>query len=95
MDSKVSRHMSSVLSAKVKRNSSKVEQLWHTLDIGNVHMPTFGFKIHSYFNLRNKITEKSTVLVIPIFLHGTINLHDLILLLSDQFGHLHSKLGWF
>ena len=29
-----------VLSAKVRRK----EQLWHTLDIGNIFGPTFGFK---------------------------------------------------
>ena len=44
--------MSPVLSAKMRRNSFEKEQLWHTLDIGNVFKPTFDFKIHMAFNLR-------------------------------------------
>jgi hypothetical protein len=40
----VPRHMSPVLSAKMRRNSSQNEQLWHTLHIGNVFGPTFDFE---------------------------------------------------
>ena len=36
-------------------------------------------KTQSNFNLRNKITQKIAVFMIPIFLHGK-NLHYLILL---------------
>jgi hypothetical protein len=43
--------------------------------------PTFGFKIQSHLNLRNKITEKIASLLIStsIFLHMN-SLHHLILL---------------
>ena len=37
-----------VLSAKVRRN----EQLWHTLDIGGMCGPTFGFKNSKYFQIK-------------------------------------------
>ena len=33
--------MSPVLSAKVRRNSSQNEELWDTLDIGNVFLANF------------------------------------------------------
>ena len=42
-----------VLSANVRRN----EWLWQILDIGNVFGSTFSFKIPSFFNVRNEITE--------------------------------------
>jgi hypothetical protein len=54
----------------VRRNSSPNYWLWHTLNIGNVFGPTFGFKIHSNFNPRNKVIKKNAVLMIPIFPHG-------------------------
>jgi hypothetical protein len=54
-----------ILMAKVRRN----EQFWQTLYIGNMFMPTFGFKIHNNYNWRNKITQNFTILVISIFLH--------------------------
>jgi hypothetical protein len=63
-----------VLSAKMGN-----EQLWHTLDIGNMFGPTFGLKNSQYFNLRNEITNKFVVLMISIFLHGK-NLHRLLIL---------------
>jgi hypothetical protein len=49
----------------VRRN----EQLWQTLDIGNMSGPTSGFKNNSNFNLRNEITQEVVVLLIAIFLH--------------------------
>ena len=55
-------HVYRDLNAKVRRN----EQLWQTLDIGDM----FGPKFHNNFNLRNTITEKNLVLLISIFLHG-------------------------
>ena len=69
-----------ILSAKVSRN----ERLWHTIDIGSMFEPTFGFKFHNHFKLKNKITKKFVVLLISMLLHGT-NLHCLILL---QIWHL-------
>jgi len=55
-----------VLGAKARRN----ERSWHTPYIGNMFGPTFGFKIHSNFYLRNEIYWKIVVLLIYIFMHG-------------------------
>lgn len=43
-----------ILIAKVRRN----EWRWHTLDIGNVFDPTFGFKSSKFSSSRSKITKK-------------------------------------
>ena len=61
-------HMSRVGMLQVRRN----EWLWWTLDIGNICGPTLASKIHNSFNLKNR----TTILIIPIFLHGKI-LHNL------------------
>ena len=37
------------------------EQLWHTLDIGNMFGPTFGFKIHNCCNLLDLEAKSSDV----------------------------------
>ena len=37
------------------------------VDIGNMFAPTFGFKIHSNFKIRNKITEIFAILLIFYF----------------------------
>lgn len=59
-----------VSSAKVKRVSGSNKWLWQTLDTCNVLGPTFGFQIHSNFNLRNKHYQFFFVtLRISIFLH--------------------------
>ena len=83
-----------VLSAKVRINKG----LWQSLGIGNMFMPTFGFKIHSVLNLRNKITGKFAILLISIFLHIK-KLHRLILLQILRiisyvigYGHLYSRI---
>ena len=36
-------------SAKVRRDSSQNEQLWQTLDIGDVFRPTYGLTYLQYF----------------------------------------------
>jgi hypothetical protein len=41
-----------VLCAKIRRISSQNEQLWQTLDIGNVFGPTFGFKNSKIFQFK-------------------------------------------
>ena len=61
--------MSQVLSAKARRNSSQNEQLWQTLDIGNVIKPTYDFKISNNLNLRNKLPKTIAILLISIFIH--------------------------
>lgn len=43
------------LSVEVRRS----EQLWQILDIGKVSRPTFGFKSHNNFNVRNENTKKN------------------------------------
>lgn len=52
-----------VLSAKVRRNELLNEWLWHTLDIGNMFGPTFGFikVIITQVTLRNKVTKTNSV----------------------------------
>ena len=48
--------------------------LWQTLDIGHMFGQLLASKFHNNFNLSNKITEKFTILLISIFLHGFKNL---------------------
>ena len=40
------------------------ERLWWTLDTGNMFGPTVGFKIHTNFNLKNKMIKICTILMI-------------------------------
>ena len=70
--------MSPVLSAKVRRKSSQNEQLWHTLDIGNV----FGLKkiIFQGTKLPTKThthTYTHTILLVSIFNLGELT-HTLV-----------------
>ena len=50
----------SILSLRVRKNSSQTKQLQHTLDIGNMFEPTFGFENSQ--NLRNTTTKEIAVL---------------------------------
>ena len=59
--------------------SGSNEQLWQSLHIDNISSQLLTLKIHSVFNLRNKIIKEIAILLISIFLHGKI-LHCLILL---------------
>ena len=45
-----------VMNAKLMRN----EQLWQTLDIGNMFGSTFGFKLHNDFAQHNKAVHLIT-----------------------------------